>query len=149
MKTVYQEDALDYQLWFSDYQRWKVGATMHYHYRDILELNVAGNYYFWQNDNTIYSRPRLDAQARLQLHITSKWSRYSENYLAGSRWADTSEGAKQIKPMISLNLGGQYIINRWLSAYLQLNDYLNRRDEIFYGYKSQGIHFLLGVKYRF
>ena len=51
--------------------------------------------------------------------------------------------------MISLNLGGQYIINRWLSVYLQLNDYLNRRDEIFYGYHSQGIHFLLGVKYKF
>ena len=149
MKTVYQEDALDYQLWFSDYQRWKVGATMHYHYRDILELNVAGNYYFWQNDNTIYDRPNWDARARLDIHFNSQWSIYSDNYFAGSRIAKTTHGDKTIKPMISLNLGGQYIINRWLSVYLQLNDYLNRRDEIFYGYKSQGIHFLLGVKYRF
>ena len=138
-----------YQIYTGSYYHcWKVGASLHYHYRDIIEFNAAGNYYFWDTPYH-YDRPDWDAQARLDVHITSKWSLYSENYLAGSRWADTSEGAKQIKPMISLNLGGQYIINRWLSVYLQLNDYLNRRDEIVYGYHSQGIHFLLGVKYKF
>lgn len=142
---------MDYSLsQIPNYKQAKVGAKLHYHYRDIIELNASGNYYFYlASAGNIYDRPDWDAQARLDIHFTSKWSLYSENYFAGSRIAATSQGDKQIKPMISLNLGGQYIINRWLSVYLQVNDYLNRKDELFYGYQSQGIHFLAGVKYKF
>lgn len=158
----------DYTLWQSDYQRWKVGAAVHYHYRDILSINLAGNYYFYQQEpipsmdptapyfqemhtkaTTIFDRPNWDALARIDVHIDSKWSIYSENYFAGSRWAYTTLGKKQLKPTISLNIGGQYAINRWLIAYLQLNNYLNRKNDIFYGYQSQGIHFLVGVKWKF
>lgn len=174
MQAVMQEDALDYQLWNSQYQRWKIGASLHYHYRDIIELNMGGNYYFYQQDpipsmdptdphfqenrvkgTNIFDRPNWDAHARLDVHIDSKWSFYSENYFAGSRWAyvytyaSTSPEAMQLRPIISLNLGGQYAINRWLLVYLQLNDYLNRKNDIFYGYQSQGIHFLAGVKWKF
>lgn len=139
----------DYHLWFTNYQRWKVGASMHYHYRDILELNVAGNYYFWTAEQPIYDRPNWDIKARLDVHIDSKWSIYSDNYFAGSRLAHTTQGDQSIAPIISLNIGGQYAVNRWLVAYLQLNDYLHRRSEYFYGYHSQGIHFLAGVKFKF
>lgn len=139
----------DYHLWFTNYQRWKVGASMHYHYRDILELNVAGNYYFWTAEQPIYDRPNWDIKARLDVHIDSKWSIYSDNYFAGSRLAHTTQGDQTLAPIISLNIGGQYAVNRWLVAYLQLNDYLHRRSEYFYGYHSQGIHFLAGVKFKF
>jgi hypothetical protein len=170
METILDENGIptDYTLWIKDFQRWKVGASLHYHYRDIVEFNAEGNYYFYQqnpipsmdpNDpyfqenrikgTKIFDRPNWDLKARLDVHIDSKWSIYSDNYFAGSRWAYTSEGDKQIKPIISLNIGGQYAINRWLMVYLQLNDYINRKDEIFYGFQSQGIHFLLGAKYKF
>ena len=169
MQAVMQEDALDYQLWNSQYQRWKIGASLHYHYRDIIELNMGGNYYFYQQDpipsmdptepyfqearikgTTIFDRPNWDAYARIEAHIDSKWSIYSENYLVGSRQAYVAPyRSATLRPIISLNLGGQYAINRWLLVYLQLNDYLNRKDEIFYGYQSQGIHFLAGVKWKF
>lgn len=169
MQAVMQEDALDYQLWNSQYQRWKIGASLHYHYRDIIELNMGGNYYFYQLDpipsmdptepyfqenrvkgTNIFDRPNWDAYARIEAHIDSKWSIYSENYLVGSRQAYVAPyRSTTLRPIISLNLGGQYAINRWLLVYLQLNDYLNRKDEIFYGYQSQGIHFLAGVKWKF
>ena len=139
----------NYHLWFTNYQRWKVGASLHYHYRDILELDVAGNYYFWTAEQPIYDRPNWDIKARLDVHIDSKWSIYSDNYFAGSRLAHTTQGDQSIAPIISLNIGGQYAVNRWLVAYLQLNDYLHRRSEYFYGYHSQGIHFLAGVKFKF
>jgi hypothetical protein len=153
--------AIDYLIAQQEYQQWKVGGALHYHYRDIVELNVHGNYYFFRRTEPIkpvedtehhpvaYDRPDWDLKARLDVHIDSKWSIYSDNYFAGSRWANTSEGDKQIKPIISLSIGGQYIINRWLSVYLQLDDYLNRKDEVFYGFQSQGIHFLAGVKWKF
>jgi hypothetical protein len=169
MQAVMQEDAIDYLLWQSTYQRWKVGASLHYHFRDIVEVNMGGNYYFYQQDHipsmdptepyfqenrvkgtNIFDRPNWDAYARIEAHIDSKWSIYSENYLVGSRRAYVAPyRSATLRPIISLNLGGQYAINRWLLVYLQLNDYLNRKDEIFYGYKSQGIHFLAGVKWKF
>ena len=169
MQAVMQEDALDYQLWNSQYQRWKIGASLHYHYRDIIELNMGGNYYFYQLDpipsmdptepyfqenrvkgTNIFDRPNWDAYARIEAHIDSKWSIYSENYLVGSRQAYVAPyRSATLRPIISLNLGGQYAINRWLLVYLQLNDYLNRKNDIFYGYQSQGIHFLAGVKWKF
>lgn len=169
MQAVMQEDALDYQLWNSQYQRWKIGASLHYHYRDIIELNMGGNYYFYQQDpipsmdptepyfqenrvkgTNIFDCPNWDAYARIEAHIDSKWSIYSENYLVGSRQAYVAPyRSATLRPIISLNLGGQYAINRWLLVYLQLNDYLNRKNDIFYGYQSQGIHFLAGVKWKF
>ena len=162
-----------YNLWQSDYQRWKVGANIHYHYRDILELNVGGNYYFYQQEpipsmdpdsphfqenrikgTHIFDRPNWDIYARIDAHIDSKWSIYSENQFVGSRWAYVMKypdgaSAEKLRPTISLNIGGQYSVNNWLHVYLQLNNYLNRKNDIFYGYQSQGCHFLLGVKYKF
>ena len=150
-----------YELGLSNYQQWKVGGALHYHYRDIVELNVHGNYYFFRRTEPIkpvedtehhpvaYDRPNWDLKARLDVHIDSKWSIYSDNSLAGNRWANTTDGDKLIRPIISLNIGGQYAINRWLKVYLQVNDYLNRKDEIFYGFRSQGIHFLAGVRWQF
>lgn len=159
----------NYHLWFTNYQRWKVGASLHYHYRDIVELNIGGNYYFYLQDpipsmdptepyfqenrvkgTNIFDRPNWDAYARIEAHIDSKWSIYSDNYLVGSRQAYVAPyRSATLRPIISLSLGGQYAINRWLVVYAQLNDYLNRKDSFFYGYESQGIHFLVGVKYKF
>ena len=143
--------AQDFSLQLADYQRWKVGANLHYHYRDIIELNAAGNYYIWTaaDNTTIYDRPLWDAHARLDVHIDSKWSVYSDNYFAGGYKVATSIGDKDLRPTISLNIGGQYSVNNWLHVYLQLNNYLNRKNDIFYGYQSQGCHFLLGIKYKF
>ena len=137
-----------YSLLQANYQRWKVGASLHYHYRDIVELNASGNYYFWQADK-VYDRPNWEVKARVDVHINSKWSIYSDNYFAGRRLAATSQGDMTIRPTISLHIGGQYAINRWLVVYAELNDYLNRKDPFFYGYESQGIHFLVGAKYKF
>ena len=143
--------AQNFSLQVADYQRWKVGASLHYHYRDIIELNASGNYYIWKaaDSVTVYDRPSWDAHARLDVHIDSKWSVYSDNYFAGGYNVATTIGDKTLKPTISLNIGGQYSVNNWLHVYLQLNNYLNRKNDIFYGYQSQGCHFLLGVKYKF
>ena len=149
--------------YYSDWQRWKVGATLQYHYRDIINIHLSGNYYHWTcqrieaNDmqNGIYDRPSWDAALRIDAHIDSKWTIYSDNTFIGSRHAFTTEKGNTpnavvtLRPIISLNAGVSYAVNRWLTTYLQLNNYLNRHNDIYYGYQSQGIHFLFGVKYLF
>lgn len=149
--------------YYSDWQRWKVGATMQYHYRDIINIHLSGNYYHWTcqrieaNDmqKDIYDRPSWDAALRIDAHIDSKWTIYSDNTFVGSRCAFTTEkdnatnAVVTLRPVISLNLGASYAVNRWLTTYLQLNNYLNRHNDLYYGYQSQGINFLIGAKYNF
>ena len=149
--------------YYSDWQRWKVGATLQYHYRDIIDIHLSGNYYHWTcqrieaNDmqKGIYDRPSWDAALRIDANIDSKWTIYSDNTFVGSRYAFTTEkdnassAVVTLRPIISLNAGASYAVNRWLTTYLQLNNYLNRHNDIYYGYQSQGFHFLFGVKYLF
>lgn len=141
-----------YSYLLHDYQRGHVGASLHYHYRDILSIKAKGNYYFWKNlseDLPVYDRPDWDASLRIDAHINRKWSLYSDNHFEGGRIAYTTNGDKKLPAVIDLNIGAQYAINRWLNVYLQVGNYLHRANYTYYGYPSQGCHFLVGVKYAF
>ncbi|MBR1808972.1 MAG: TonB-dependent receptor [Paludibacteraceae bacterium] len=145
------------------YQRWQIGARFHYHYQDIVFISLDGFYNIWKGDknfnnlyqipdNHILDRPTWGVNLRVDGKIDSKWSVYTVNWFSGGAYAlDTSTFATAValKPVIDLNVGAQYNVNKWLSCYLQLNNLLNRKHDVFYGYQSQGINFLLGVSYAF
>jgi hypothetical protein len=85
----------------------------------------------------------------VKVNIDQKWSIYSENRLEGARMAYTTMQDEQLPMTIDLNIGAEYDINRWINVYLQLGNYLNRKNPIYYGYNTQGCHFLAGFKYTF
>jgi len=160
--TVYQDKYLDY--FYSDYHRWKAGAEITYHYQDIIHILLGGNYYHWTMDKTDpydvhglieikkqpYDRPKWDAHLRIDVNINSKWSLYSDNIAVGTRKALLQDGSVvELKPVIDLRLGVQYNMNRWLSFYGQLNNYLHRFNDIYYGYQSQGINGEIGLTWKF
>lgn len=43
--TGLRNGQLDY--WYCDQSRWKIGGSLAYHYRDIVDIHVWGDYYFW------------------------------------------------------------------------------------------------------
>lgn len=154
----------------TNYRRGKVGGQLNYHYRDIVRINLHGDYYFWNGDTTVYDRPNWDLALRIDGKINEHWSLYSDNHFKGSRLALATDGEHILKPTIDLDLGLAY--NMWvgkakteklkvkgqtlrpepkpnLTLFLQINNWLHRKNEIFYGYRSQGINFLAGVTYRF
>lgn len=141
-----------YTYLLQNYQRGHIGATVHYHYRDIVKVYAKGHYYFWKNlssKSTVYDRPDWDASVRVSVNIDQKLSLYSENKLEGTRMALTNIQEEKLPMVIDLNIGAKYDINRWLNVYLQLGNYLNRKNPIYYGYNTQGCHFLAGMKYVF
>ena len=106
--------------------------------------------------------------------IDEHWSLYSENRFEGSRIALATDGEHTLRPIIELDLGVQYAVlvgkpKREQSQYIresgeqvlrpepqpnlvfffQLNNWLHRKNEFYYGYRSQGINFLTGVTFRF
>ena len=157
---------LDY--FYSDWQQWRVGAEITYHYQDIIHILLAGNWYLNYQDkvevptataaaiptlsvtpNTAYDRPSWDLHLRIDANINSKWALYSDNIFAGKRTALTTNGDVVLKPTIDLRLGASYTINTWLKVYLELNNLLNRHNDIFYTYQSIGINGVAGVKWQF
>ena len=158
----------------TDYQRGKVGGQINYHYQDLVRVNLNGDYYFWKGDSTVYDRPNWEIGLRIDGRIDKNWSLYSDNHFVGSRLALATDGVHVLKPTIDLNLGVQY--DMWvgksqitngksqiaegstilrpepepnLTIFFQLNNWLHRKNEIYYGYRSQGINFLAGVTFRF
>ena len=155
-----------------NYQRGKIGGQLNYHYQDLVRVNLHGDYYIWKGDTTVYDRPNWELGLRIDGRINKNWSLYSDNRFAGKRLALATDGEHWLAPTIDLNLGLQY--DMWvgkvknestkgktnnnalrpepqpnLTLFFQLNNWLHRKNEIYYGYRSQGINFLLGATYRF
>ena len=98
---------------------------------------------------------------RVDAKVTPKLSLYSANYFVGRRYvlaplvggpfSSEMSGNRVVglQPVIDLNIGAQYSFNRWLSVYLQLNNYLHRKHEVFYGYQTQGINYMAGLSWTF
>jgi len=152
----------------TDYQCGKVGGQINYHWQDIVRINLDGNYYIWKGNTTVYDRPNWELDLRVDGRIDEHWSLYSDNHFAGKRNALCSDGTMQIlKPIIELNAGVQYemLVGKRVKSdgntilrpeqkpnlvlFFQLNNWLHRKNEIYYGYRSQGINFLVGATYRF
>jgi len=155
---------------YGDFQHWKVGAELTYHYQDIIHILISGNYYHWTpkyyetefidewpehhqhvktNPQTVYDRPSWDAHLRIDARIDKHWSLYSDNLFAGQSNALTQWGIQKNKAKIELNIGARYDFNKDLGIYLQLNNLLNRHHDIYYTYQSQGIHGQVGVSWKF
>lgn len=169
--VFYLPDANGYfNLVGGDYNKWVIGAKAYYHYKDIVNVTLGGYYNIFNSlknadgltfhDDALYSLPKghmLDMpswglQLRVDAKIDSKWSIYSDNIFNGGRYAlndAPTPKAVQLKPVIDLNVGVQYAFSKWMSAYLQLNNFIHRKHDIVYGYQSQGINFMLGFNYTF
>lgn len=173
---------------------WKIGGDIHFHYKDIVNVNVSGNYYAHKAVFTdgvdvfglgteVFDTPSWRVDARIDGKINQKWSLYSDNHLAGGTRAltyDPSLGGRvedarhpvgsgegnttpapvelgyravNLRPMIDLNLGVKYEVNKWLSVYAQLNNYLAWTPKLsystFYGYEAMGANCMMGVSYCF
>ena len=150
----------------TDYQRGKIGGQINYHLQDVVRINLHGDYFIWRGETTVYDRPNWELGLRIDGRIDRNWSLYSDNHFEGNRIALATDGEHILRPIVDLNLGLQY--DMWvgrqvksdgqilrpepkpnLTLFFQLNNWLHRKNEIYYGYRSQGINFLLGATYRF
>ena len=165
----------DFGYFHADYQRGKIGGQINYHFQDKLRINVSGDYFFWRGDTTVYDRPDWTLDVRIDGRMDKHWSIYSDNHFQGGQNALSYSGKTDtytehyLRPIIDLNLGVQY--NMWvgkakktaspdsgvlkpepkpnLTLFFELENWLHHKNEYYYGYRSQGISFLLGATYRF
>ena len=152
-----------------DYYFWKTFAHENVRYTFVNEDATVTDI---ATGTKVYDRPNWEVGVRIDGRIDKHWSLYSDNYFVGDRLALATDGEHILRPTIDLNAGVQYdmwvgkkITNREsqitnnlvsrpeskpnLSFFFQLNNWLHRKNEIYYGYRSQGINCLAGVTFRF
>ena len=165
----------DFTYFHTDLQRGKIGGQIHYHYRDYVNIHFYGDAYFWKGDSTVYDRAKWEMGLRVDGRIDKNWSLYSENKFVGSRKALATDGEHTLAPIVDLNIGVQYemMVGQGkgksekvkvksngeqvlrpepqpnLALFFQLDNWLHRKNEYLYGYRSQGIGFLIGATFRF
>lgn len=166
---------------YTDFQRWKVGAQIAYHYQDIIDLHIWGDYYIYQGIrnntagktfsgqvpdftvNCIYDRPDWVIGMDIKGRIDSHWSLYLKGDIQGSRTAfiynanqPSMQGDRRLPVYADLNTGVLYefhntryeALNR-LSLFCDLQNILHRKNVLWYGYESQGIHGRVGAAWSF
>ena len=148
-----------------DYFFWTAYAHENVSYNFVGEDAAVTNI---ATSKKVYDRPDWKIDLRIDGKIDKHWSVYSDNHFAGSRLALATDGEHTLKPTVDLNLGAAY--NMWvgkkndkivndmvlrpetkpnLTIFFQLNNWLHRKNDIYYGYRSQGINCLMGVTFRF
>ena len=149
----------DYYFWRA-YEHENIAYT--FENADVAVKEIA-------EDKKVYDRPNWELGLRIDGRIDKHWSLYSENTFIGNRLALATDGEHLLSPTIDLNLGLQYDMwvgkemkrtqsSSWvlkpepqpnLSFFIQINNWLHRKNEIYYGYRSQGINCFAGVTFRF
>lgn len=150
-----------------DIDQWRICAELKYVYQNRLELKASGNYYFWHMysfedadpvDNVsgafsstytpgmIYDRPDWEASFSLRGRITPRWSIYSSNTFRGKFVAWIQSQDKVVPATIDLNIGTDIQTSDKITVFAELRNLLNRKNYIFYGYQTQGINCLMGIK---
>ena len=148
---------------YANSNEWKIGGSVHYHYRDIATLSVDGFYRLHNYDSDLLPAAldraswQLMIDVRAKLDKDKKWTLFSENYFIGNRKAyvidENSDAAVvDLKPIIDLNIGVEYAIDRNFAAFLKLNDYIHWgkfKNNQWYDYSTQGGNIIAGVSWTF
>ncbi len=159
----YTTDDHQFYSLYANSTEWKIGGSMHYHYRDIATLDLDGFYRLHTINSDLITqtidRPAWQIQLDLRVKLDPKkqWTLISENYLIGKRTAAVSSqpltlSFTTLKPVIDLNLGIEYAIDRNFAVSLRLNDFIHwggYKNEILYNYTSQGANILAGISWTF
>ena len=158
---------------YGDYYFWRAMSYEPNGYQYTPTLAQAVTDVLNNQSTKVYDRANWQLGLRVDGKIDKHWSVYSNNRFAGSRLALATDGEHLLKPTVEMDLGMQY--NMWvggkgerriangekgelplrpepkpnLTLFAQVNNFIHYKNDIYYGYTSQGINFLVGATFRF
>ncbi|MEI7829871.1 MAG: hypothetical protein WCI31_08885 [Prolixibacteraceae bacterium] len=129
-----------------------------------LYVLLAGHFYNYQLTSLEKAPylPDFTLNATTNFKINEKISATSEFFLTGPRnmqlkffspiWSSMSPPAPiylQSSALIDVNIGAKYQFTNKLEFFGRIENLLNNREEVWYGYAVQGIRFKLGASFSF
>ena len=122
-----------------------------YNQNEKLKLSAAFDYYnfYKPNNSWAFHRPGLQIWCNANYKVADKlnlnasikaWDK--QNILLGSK-TQTLNGA------VDVSLSGVYNYNKFISAFISLNNLFNQQYQVFYGYKALGFNAMVGVIFKY
>jgi len=120
----------------------------------MLMLGGAYNHYTMGTEKHAWHKPQLKANIIAAYKLVDKINIKAEIYSQDKTYAKLFSTANDvlphsIKPFVDGNLALEYIYNKKISAFLNLNNLGGTRYYRWYSYPSQRFHFLAGMTYAF
>ncbi len=125
-----------------------------YNQNDKFKTSVAADYYdFYKPDQTqtswAFHRPGLqiwwNANYRLadKLNLNASVKVWDKQKVLLGNQTQTLNGA------VDVSLSALYNYNKYISAFVSLNNLLNQQYQVYYGYKALGLNAMLGVVFKY
>lgn len=128
----------------------------------ITDLGFAYNNYKTTSEDCAWHRPKLEGKLKLTYDVNDKLAfnttflyqgvRYAKVWNDGPYWMAKYPpiyDAVKLKDVYDLSFGADYCFNDQLSVFAKLDNVLNQKYQLYYGYPVEGIQFFAGLKMRF
>lgn len=126
------------------------------------DLGFAYNNYKMTNEDCPWHRPKMEGKLKLTYDVNDKLAfnttflyqggRYAKDWNNGPYWMTKyppQYDVVKLKDVYDLSLGADYRFNDQLSVFAKLDNVLNQKYQLYYGYPVEGIQFFAGLKMRF
>ena len=152
-------DNLNYNRFLVDYidvKQLHVNASYDRKINNIISVNANANYYNW--DKEVYHKPSFKASLSAPVNLRDKIKVAPSLSYIGKRKTNSSFDSEpvflpviveELPAQFHMNLGVYYNYTQNISAYLQLNNLTNSKQDVWIGYREVGFNGLFGLNYSF
>lgn len=149
LKQVYHHR---FDVVYSQAGKSSLGMRIAWDYKDIASFYAKGVFNDWAVESEIHAwqLPKWEADVGTSVKILNDISVNAQFIFQNGRNAKLLDN--NVIPMLSvldLNLGASYAYRDWLSVFAKIDNILNRKYELYYGYQVQGLNAMLGVSFSF
>lgn len=153
-----------YDVVYDETQLVSVLADMRVKLRDgfTVDMGFAYNNYKMTNEDCPWHRPKMEGKLKLTYDVNDhlafnttflyQGERYAKDWHYGPYWMNKyppQDEVIKLKDVYDLSLGADYRFNDQLSVFAKLDNVLNQKYQLYYGYPVEGIQFFGGLKMTF
>jgi len=113
----------------------------------LISLNINADFYNWNEE--LSHKPNLTFDISIPINLRDKIKVMPRVSYLGSRNSLNGTSSEELPPQTHFHLGLQYNYSKILSAYLQLNNLLNSKKELWRDYQEIGFNGVFGLSYSF
>ena len=150
---------LNYNRFLVDYidvKQLHINASYDRKINNIISVKANANYYNW--DKQVYHKPNFTCDISTPVNLRDKIKVTPSLSYIGKRKTNSSYDSEpvmlpilleELPSQFHMNLGLYYNYMKNISAYLQLNNLTNSKQDVWIGYREVGFNGLFGLNYSF
>lgn len=129
-----------------------VKGQLNYNLGDKLWINLSGTYnnYLMETEDAAWLYPDFEVKLSTHYTLSKKLFTHLDIVSLGSRTAlDENLNKINLKPLVDINMGAEYVLSNGFLAFIQLNNLAGTMYQRWYQYPVYGFNATAGVGYRF